>query len=110
MVELDAEREVATVARDLADRGFAKVEKHVVVEAGVARAILDFANRHRIDLIAMSTHGRGASRLIVGSIADKVLRGSALPILLRRPPGSVAEKPLLDRGEVELQLASISGD
>jgi nucleotide-binding universal stress UspA family protein len=110
VVALEARREVEAIARGLADRGFASVERHVVVETGVARAILDFANRHRVDLIAMSTHGRGASRLVVGSIADKVLRGSALPVLLRRPVLMAAEKPLLDRGEVEQQLAGVASD
>ena len=38
----------------------------------------------------MSTRGRGASRLLIGSVADKVLRGSGLPTLLHRPI-SVAE-------------------
>lgn len=105
----EARRELERSARSLADQRFANAERHVVVEASLARAILDFANRQRVDLIAMSTHGRGASRLIVGSIADKVLRGSALPILLRRPASSVPEE-LLDRGEVEQQLASVSID
>ena len=33
----------------------------------------------------MSTHGRGASRFLLGSVADKVLRASGLPLLLHRP-------------------------
>jgi nucleotide-binding universal stress UspA family protein len=61
-----------------------------VVESSVAHAIIAFASAHEVDVIAMSTHGRGASRLIIGSVADKVLRGSGLPILLHRPIG-VAE-------------------
>jgi hypothetical protein len=41
----------------------------------------------RADLIAMTTHGRGASRLVIGSVTDKVLRGSHLPLLLYHPVG-----------------------
>ena len=38
------------------------------------------------DLVAIETHGRGGlSRLFLGSVADKVLRGSTLPVLLQRP-------------------------
>jgi nucleotide-binding universal stress UspA family protein len=55
-----------------------------------AQEIVDFAEREDIDLIAMSTHGRsGLSRWILGSVADKVLRGTQLPVLLVRPPGIV---------------------
>jgi nucleotide-binding universal stress UspA family protein len=53
-----------------------------------AQEIVDYAEREDIDLIAMSTHGRsGLSRWILGSVADKVLRGTHLPVLLVRPPG-----------------------
>jgi nucleotide-binding universal stress UspA family protein len=38
-----------------------------------------------VDAIAMSTQGGGVSRLLVGSVADKVLRGSDLPLLAYRP-------------------------
>ncbi len=37
------------------------------------------------DLIAMTTHGRGASRLLLGSVADKVIRGTTCNILMSRP-------------------------
>lgn len=51
-----------------------------------AVAILDEAHRQEIDLIAMSTHGRsGLARLLIGSVADKVLRGAMLPMLIARP-------------------------
>jgi hypothetical protein len=33
----------------------------------------------------MSTHGRGTSRLLIGSVADKVLRSTSAALLLRRP-------------------------
>ncbi len=50
-----------------------------------ARAILEFAESTRIDLIAMATHGRtGLQRWVYGSVADKVLSGARLPILLVR--------------------------
>jgi nucleotide-binding universal stress UspA family protein len=106
----DARQDLEREARELAERGVSAVEQHVIVEPGVARAILDFANRHRVDLIAMASHGRGASRLVIGSIADKLLRGSALPILLRRPPLHGAEPSLVEPGEIEQQLTAISGN
>ncbi len=52
----------------------------------VADTILDYAAGIHADLIAMSTHGRsGISRLVIGSVADEVVRRSHLPVLLVRP-------------------------
>lgn len=60
------------------------------LEAVVARypivALLETAVRTGADVIAMATHGRGGvSRMIVGSTANDLLRGTWLPILLHRP-------------------------
>ena len=52
----------------------------------VADAILDYADAIGADLIAMSTHGRsGVARWLIGSVADRVVRGSPVPVLLVRP-------------------------
>jgi nucleotide-binding universal stress UspA family protein len=49
-------------------------------------AILDEVKAHHADLVALETHGRsGLPRLFLGSVADKVLRGSSVPILIQRP-------------------------
>lgn len=50
----------------------------------VGEAIAKVAVEHETDLIAMATHGRGASRLLIGSVADKVIRGTDCSILLLR--------------------------
>lgn len=52
----------------------------------VYSTILDTANEMRVDLIAMSTHGRGGlARMVMGSVADDVLRHTCLPVLMLRP-------------------------
>jgi nucleotide-binding universal stress UspA family protein len=52
---------------------------------GVADSIIAYAETNRMDLIAMCTHGRtGLGRWTLGSVADRVLRGSRIPILLVR--------------------------
>lgn len=62
------------------------VEGHTVVDPHPARAILDFAEERDVDLIALATHGRGGiRRLLLGSVADKLVRASRLPILALRP-------------------------
>jgi nucleotide-binding universal stress UspA family protein len=61
-----------------------------------APAMLEFAEGAGIDLIAMTTHGRtGLLRWVYGSIADKVLHGAHVPLLLLRAREEpVAPKPL----------------
>lgn len=81
----EATKDLARVVRTLKDDGFDRVDARVVIAPQVAQAILDCANGYQIDLVAMSTHGRDASRLLVGSVADKVLRGSHLPVMLQHP-------------------------
>ncbi len=50
----------------------------------VGETIAQVAVEQDSDLIAMTTHGRGASRLFLGSVADKVIRGTACSILVAR--------------------------
>jgi nucleotide-binding universal stress UspA family protein len=63
----------------------AHVQAKIVLGAP-APAILEFAQSHSVDVIAMSTHGRGGvGRLLLGSVADKVIRGASIPLLLHHP-------------------------
>jgi nucleotide-binding universal stress UspA family protein len=63
------------------------VRAKVLTAGQPASAILATAEEDGADLIAMSTSGRGgAARLILGSVADKVVRGAPCPILLSRTP------------------------
>ena len=48
--------------------------------------ILDYADRHDVDLIVMGTHGRaGVDRLILGSVTQEVVRLASCPVLTVRP-------------------------
>ncbi len=50
-----------------------------------AQRIIDFVNDMNINMIAMTTHGRtGIGRLVLGSVAEQVLRGVHVPVLLWR--------------------------
>jgi nucleotide-binding universal stress UspA family protein len=54
-----------------------------IVHGGPAEEILDYATQNKVDLIVMSTHGRsGVSRWVFGSVAERVLRHSATPVLV----------------------------
>jgi len=53
----------------------------------VANTILAVADDVRADVIVMSTHGRsGITRWLIGSVADKIVHGAKVPVLLIRPP------------------------
>jgi nucleotide-binding universal stress UspA family protein len=104
----EAQRDLAATARALAQRGVTGTTTRTVVSSRVAQAIIEFARANGVGAIAMSTHGRGVSRLMLGSVADKVLRGSDLPMLLRRPL-AVRSSGGLDGREIEQQLPALSG-
>ncbi len=80
----EATGELDVVARNLHAESDIAVESHIVVSQNTAPAIVGFADAER-DVVAMSTHGRGASRWLLGSVADKVLRSTTVPVLLYRP-------------------------
>jgi nucleotide-binding universal stress UspA family protein len=80
-----AELRLTAAAERLGGRGV-QVETSLVTAAGVGAAIVEEAQRVGAGLISMMTHGdRGLRRLMLGSVADKVLRGATVPILLGRP-------------------------
>ena len=59
-----------------------------VIEDTVPTAvgILDTAERESADLVVITTHGRGGlRRLVLGSVADKVIRGSHVPVFVVKP-------------------------
>lgn len=60
--------------------------KWEVLQGAPAASIVTFAKSHKAYMIAMSTHGRsGVGRLLLGSVADQVVRDSRIPVLVYRP-------------------------
>ena len=89
----EAEDYLAAAVRRLADRGFRRAETHVWYGPPAA-AIVEAASAQKADLIVMSTHGRsGLGRLILGSVAESVLRGTTTPILIVRADSAPLEVP-----------------
>ena len=79
----EAEAYLRHVARQLQDEGFS-VQTRVVVARHAADAIVEQARGS--GLIALATHGRGGvRRLLLGSVADAVIRGGSAPVLVCRP-------------------------
>lgn len=57
-----------------------------VVGQDPARALVSYAEERRVSLIVMASRGRGGlERLVLGSVADKVIRSAGVPVLVCRP-------------------------
>lgn len=83
---INESREYLTGVADRMKAEGLNVKCEVVVGTAAAATILEYARRREVDVIAMATHGRGGMRrLILGSVADKVLRGAEVPMLVYRP-------------------------
>jgi len=59
-----------------------------VVEGSPKVEIVRYARKHEIDLIVLATHGRsGLAHVIMGSVAESVVRTAPCPVLTVRPEG-----------------------
>src|SRR5262249_6314198 len=59
----------------------------VVITASAPAAIVDYANGNEIDLIVIGTQGRGGvAHLLMGSVAERVVRTARCPVLTVRRP------------------------
>jgi nucleotide-binding universal stress UspA family protein len=92
-IERNIEKEV--------DKDFDKITKTVdmsvkkVVKTGVTFVeIIDYIKTEGIDLVVMGTHGRSAiEHILIGSVAEKVVRKSPCPVLTIRPKGKAFLMP-----------------
>ena len=91
LTEIAAHRQIVAgqyvqrMGTELQQRGLT-VRTHVAVHPRPAQTILKYAVATGADLIALATHGLGGlARLLVGSVADKVIRGASVPVLLVHP-------------------------
>lgn len=72
---------------DRLERRGCRVSTTVVVSDSPAQAILDQARPEATDCVAIATRGAlGVKRLVLGSVTDKVVRGSEVPVLALHPP------------------------
>ena len=80
----EAEAYLERIAQRLRKRGLAV--DCVTLPGSPGETIVSYADKHKIGLIALGTHGHsGLGRLVFGSVADFVLKQSGLPILIRKP-------------------------
>jgi len=69
------------------DRHTLRATVVLVSLAGPAQAIVEYATTENVDLIVVGTHGRrGISHLLMGSVAERVVRTAPCPVLTVRNP------------------------
>lgn len=77
--------------------------QHQYLSGDPAQEILAFADRENVDLLVIGSHGRtGLSRLLLGSVAESVVRGAKCPVLTVKQPteeASAAEETQSEQTE-----------
>ncbi|MBX7236975.1 MAG: universal stress protein [Caldilineales bacterium] len=77
---------IGPLIKQLQQEGLDVAADVVAATGTVADVIIAFSHQAHGDLIAMSTHGRtGPARWMLGSVADRVVRGAGIPVLLIHP-------------------------
>jgi nucleotide-binding universal stress UspA family protein len=67
----------------------------VVTDLSPAEAIVNRATETDCDVVAIATRsGGGLERVLLGRVADKVIRGAQVPVLVWNPPGATATRVL----------------
>ena len=69
------------------DRTMLHAKPVVLAAFGTAEAIVEYAKIRNVDVIVMGTHGRGGfAHLLMGSVAERVVRTAPCPVLTVRHP------------------------
>ncbi len=83
------QKEAAKYARNYLDQLVERLKtdgiqaRAVVTEGDPAQEIMDYARKNGVDLIIMNSHGKsGLSRWVFGSVANKVVLHSTVPVLI----------------------------
>lgn len=73
--------------------------EHHLVRGEPAHEIVRLAEQVKAAMIVMGTHGRtGLMRLLMGSVAEAVVRRASCPVLIFKPPEEAREKAAAARG------------
>jgi nucleotide-binding universal stress UspA family protein len=109
MCRTDAQNYLDAVVQRLHGQGL-RATGMVVLGWSAVDSILDVAHPDRVALVVLATHGRGGlRRLALGSVADKVVRGAEVPVLVYRPAGRTAQTRQTRSGASGGQVATKEG-
>lgn len=85
-VEDDARRRLTELLADTGKNGRRTIPA-ILISSSPAATIVDYAKAHDIDIIVIGTHGRGGvAHLMLGSVAERVVRFAQCPVLTVRHP------------------------
>jgi nucleotide-binding universal stress UspA family protein len=85
-IEEEARKNIEALVSD-EDKKALNARAAVITSVRAAEAIVQYASDHAIDLIVMGTHGRqGFDHLVMGSVAERVVRTAPCPVLTVRHP------------------------
>lgn len=105
----ELEQSLRAAVHVLQNNGFAPA---VVVRFGdPATEIIRFAETAAVDVVIMTTHGRtGLSRLLMGSVAERVLHTLSIPVLLARPQVETIGFPVKRHQEVRAAINEVDAE
>ncbi len=79
--------------------------RHVLLEGSPAEEIIRYATEQAVDLIVMGTHGRtGLERLLMGSVAEQVVRGAPCSVLVVKMPKRIPVLQQAKRATTEMPV------
>lgn len=85
-VDTKAGRALDSVLTEATEQGLETDVETAVLRGEKARAIISYATDNDVDLIVIGTHGRtGLDRVVIGSVAEHVVRESPVPVVTVRP-------------------------
>jgi len=88
--EQDLEKAIHAALREVAEEHFSEIDEvktALIMSPNAAQGICNYASKEDTDLIVLSTHGRtGLSHLLIGSVAENVVRHAPCPVLTVRTP------------------------
>lgn len=89
-MEQDVEKAIHAALAEVVESYFAdaaSTKTALILSANAADGICNYAAKEDVDLIVLSTHGRtGLAHLLIGSVAEKVVRHAPCPVLTVRAP------------------------
>lgn len=95
---------IRDVAERLRETGV-KANGIAVIGGSVPETLIDLATPERTSLMVVATHGRGGmKRLVLGSVADKLVRGAQVPLLVVKPSTRRATRESRKSGAVPLRM------
>ncbi len=101
----DKDNEALRRLEEVSRKFFSEAKKvnHVILRGDPVEEIVRYARSRNCDLIVMATHGRtGVAHIMVGSVAEKVVRHSPIPVLTVKP--EEMQNHFMEREDIDEQL------